>query len=83
MIEVTQLTATTTEQVYTIQKEVSINTRVIISPDMPCLISFNDNQQYQSYLGGEIFVFNDRETPIKKIYYKTSTGTANIRIWVM
>lgn len=68
------LSATTTEQL------VAVNGyAIILETDADVLISLNDNTKYFTLKAGEVI---ELEVDVAAIYYKTASGTANVRYWV-
>jgi hypothetical protein len=83
MITVGKLSATTTEQQVTISAPNGCGSTLIISADNDVEISINDNQHYQTYKYGEMVPLTDEKDSFSRLYYKTLSGTASIRFWVM
>jgi hypothetical protein len=80
MIKVGKLNATTTEQ--SVVLGAKPNATLIITSDNDVEISINDNTHYQTYKYGEMVPLMDRYDNFQKLYYKTLSGTAQIRYWL-
>lgn len=80
MIQVGKLNATTTEQ--SVNLTATANSTLILTSDADVEISINGNTNYQTYKYGEMIPLLDRAHLFKSLYYKTLSGTAQIRYWL-
>lgn len=80
MINVGKLNATTTEQSISIGG--NADATLILTADNDVEISINDNTHYQTYKYGEVIPLTNRYDGFKKLFYKTLSGTAQVRYWI-
>lgn len=76
-----ELNATTTEQEHIIPQVIPQATLMVSPMNGDIKISINDNQNFVTIQAMEVIPFNFIGESIRKIYYKTLSGTATLRYW--
>jgi hypothetical protein len=82
-MQVGKLNATTAESYIDLNVR---NATLILSPlDGDAEIAINDNSaaNYQTYRALEVFPISENNSLISRVYYKTTSGTATIRFWLL
>lgn len=80
-MKVGKLNATTVEQ--SAELGGARNATLVVVSDGDVELSINDNTSYQTYKYGEIIPISESNLSLIKIYYKTLSGTAQVRFWLM